>query len=452
MGFGQGLSGLEASSQQLSVIGNNVANASTVGFKASETLFSDVYANSLEGSGANQVGIGVQVAGVEQQFTQGNITASSNPLDIAINGGGFYILSHNGTASYSRNGQFQLDKNGYITNAAGDQLQGYSVNSAGVLSTGSPTSLQINTANIAPQATANVAAVLNLDAQDTVPTVSPFDPTNPLTYNNSSSVTVYDTEGVAHTLQTYYVYNGSVAPGPNGNEAQWTVYATVDGNNLDGTPFSSGTASTVDNVAVLAFSPNGTIDNATTNTLNPAAAGATIGTPSETSTDAPNPYFNISATPGVPDGATTPMTFALNLTGTTQYGAPFSTSSLTQDGFTSGQLSGFSASANGTIVGTYTNGQSKTLGQIALASFTDPNGLQSLGNNEWAATATSGAALVGVPGTGLLGVLQSSATEDSNVDLTSELVNMITAQENYQANAQTVKTENDLLQTLVTLR
>ena len=146
------------------------------------------------------------------------------------------------------------------------------------------------------------------------------------------------------------------------------------------------------------------------------------------------------------------MAFNLDFTGTTQYGAAFATTTLSQDGYTSGQLSGFSASADGTIVGTYTNGKSATLGQIALASFTDSNGLQNLGNNEWAATATSGAALVGVPGTGNLGVLQSSATEDSNVDLTSQLVNMITAQEDYQANSQSIKTEETILQTLVTLR
>jgi flagellar hook protein FlgE len=142
----------------------------------------------------------------------------------------------------------------------------------------------------------------------------------------------------------------------------------------------------------------------------------------------------------------------LDFTGTTQYGSSFATTALPQDGFASGQLSGFSASADGTIVGSYTNGESKTLGQIALTSFTDPNGLQNLGNNQWAATSTSGTPLVGIPGTGTLGVLQSSATENSNVDLTSQLVNMITAQEDYQANAQTIKTENELLQTLVTLR
>src|SRR6185437_15502926 len=186
MSFEQGLSGLEASTQNLSVIGNNVANASTVGFKSSETLFADVYANSLTGAGSSQIGIGVQVNSVEQQFTQGNITSSSNPLDIAINGGGFYEVSNNGAISYTRNGQFQLDKNGYIINASGDRLQGYAVNAAGVLQVGKATDLQINTANIPPNATSKITATLNLDAQDTIPVTTPFSITDPTTYNYSS--------------------------------------------------------------------------------------------------------------------------------------------------------------------------------------------------------------------------------------------------------------------------
>jgi flagellar hook protein FlgE len=419
MGFEQGLSGLEASSQNLSVIGNNVANASTVGFKSSEVLFSDVYANSLSGSGASQVGIGVSVGSVEQQFTQGTITSSTNPMDIAINGGGFYQMSNNGTISYTRNGQFQLDKSGNIVNAAGDILQGYSANSAGVLQTGSTTNLTINTANIAPSATTKVDAVLNLDSKDTIPATTPFSATNSATYNNSSSVTIYDSLGNSHVLQSYYVLTGATG-GASGTEPTWEVYATLDGTAVAG-------ANPDGSVGTLTFTSAGAID--TTATTVPIAMSL--------------PLTN---------GATTPLAFNLDFTGTTQYGAAFATTTLTQDGYTSGQLSGFSASADGTIVGTYTNGKSATLGQIALASFTDPNGLQNLGNNEWAATATSGAALVGTPGTGNLGVLQSSATEDSNVDLTSQLVNMITAQENYQANSQTIKTEETILQTLVTLR
>lgn len=419
MGFEQGLSGLEAASQNLSVIGNNVANSGTVGFKSSEAIFADVYANSLNGGGSNQVGSGVDVQSIEQQFTQGTITTSTNPLDIAINGQGFYQMSHNGSVVYTRNGQFQLNSQGYIVNASGDELQGYAVNTSGVLQTGSTVPLQINTAAIAPKTTTTVNAVLNFDSQDTVPTTTPFNPTDPTTYNNSSSVTVYDSLGNSHVLQSYYVLTGDTG-GASGNEATWEVYATLDGTQLTG-PNPDGSEGT------LTFASNGTID--TTATTLPFAISATLT-----------------------NGATSPLNFNLNFTGSTQYGAPFATTTLNQDGYTSGELSGFSASANGTIVGNYTNGQSATLGQIALVNFTDPNGLQNLGNNEWAPTSTSGTPLVGSPGSGNLGVLQSSATEDSNVDLTSQLVNMITAQEDYQANAQTIKTEDTLLQTLVTLR
>jgi flagellar hook protein FlgE len=421
MGFEQGLSGLEAQSENLSVIGNNVANSSTVGFKSSQILFSDVYANSLQGSGAAQIGIGVSASNVEQQFTQGIVTASTNPLDIAINGGGFYEMSNGGTISYTRNGQFQLNSSGNIVNAAGHILQGYAANANGTLQTGATTNLVINTANIAPVSTSTVSAVLNLDSRDKVPATVPFNSANPATYNNSSSVTVFDSLGNSHVLQTYYVLTGFTG-GASGTEASWDVYATLDGTAIPGNnPDATGS------FGPLVFSSTGAIDVAAT-TL-------------------PFPISSVLA-----NGATTPLNFNLDFTGTTQYGAQFATTALTQNGYTSGQLSGFSASANGTIVGTYTNGQSATLGQIALVSFTDPNGLQNLGNNEWAASGTSGTPLVGVPGSGNLGVLQSSATEESNVDLTSQLVNMITAQEAYQANAQTIKTESELLQTLVTLR
>jgi len=428
MGFEQGLSGLEASTQNLAVIGNNVANASTVGFKSSQALFADVYANSLTGAGSNQVGIGVQVQSVEQQFTQGNITSSSNPLDIAINGGGFYQMSNNGTISYTRNGQFQIDKNGFIINAQGDRLQGYSATAAGVLQTGAPTDLQINTANIAPQATSKIGAVQNLDARDTIPATTPFSATDPTTYNNSSSIKIYDSLGDPHVLQTYYVKTGPTAAAPAGTEGTWSVYATLDNTEVSGTTPATP-------VGTLTFNASGAIDT--------------------TATTVPFVLNNLNVTTGAisPLGSNLAAGgISLDFTGTTQYGAAFATTAMPQDGFTSGQLSGFSASADGTIVGSYTNGESKTLGQIALANFTDPNGLQNLGNNEWAATSTSGTPLVGVPGTGNLGVLQASATEDSNVDLTSQLVNMITAQEDYQANSQTIKTENELLQVLVTLR
>jgi len=401
MSFQQGLSGLNAASQNLDVIGNNVSNASTVGFKQSQAEFADVYANSLTGAGGSQVGIGVKVSQVAQRFTQGNITATSNPLDIAINGGGFFRMDNNGTVAYQRNGQFQLDKNGFIVNASGNKLTGYTANASGVLSTGSPAPLSINTADLVPQVTSKVNAVLNLNSTSAVPAAA-FNMNDPTTFNSSTAVSVYDSLGNSHTLQTYYVKTGAGA---------WNVYASTDG----------GAASSV---GALNFNSSGALTTAMPFTVSVA----------------------------VTTGAATPFNVALDFTGTTQFGSPFSVNTLNQNGYTSGKLSGFNIGADGIITGRYTNGKSAVLGQVVLANFANPNGLQQMGNNMWAETSTSGTPLVGSPGSGSLGVLQSSAVEDSNVDLTAELVNMITAQRVYQANAQTIKTQDQVLQTLVSMR
>jgi len=405
MGFQQGLSGLNAAAKNLDVIGNNVANSSTVGFKQSQAQFADVYANSLTGAGGSGIGIGVKVAQVAQQFTQGNITATNNPLDMAINGGGFFRMDNGGEIAYQRNGQFQLDKNGYIVNPTGGQLTGYTANAAGVLSTGAPAPLAINTADLTPQATTEVNAVLNLDSTETALAAASFDMNDPTTYHSSTAASVYDSLGNQHTLQTYYVKTG---PGT------WNVYASSDGTPIP----AAGTA-----VSTLTFNGSGVLTGG----------------------------GQFSVTAPVTTGAN-PITAAFDFTGTTQFGSPFSVNTLNQDGYTSGRLAGFNIGADGTLLGRYTNGQSAVLGQVVLANFANPNGLQQIGNNLWTETATSGTPLVGTPDSGGLGVLQSSAVEDSNVDLTAELVNMITAQRVYQANAQTIKAQDAVLQTLVNLR
>lgn len=409
MSFESGLSGLAAASQDLDVIGNNVANSGTVGFKQSQIQFSDVYANSLSGAGASQIGIGTKVAEVAQQFTQGNITATSNPLDVAINGGGFFRMDNNGSVSFTRNGQFQLNNAGYIIDANGDKLTGYTANANGALSTGAPADLNINTASLPPKVTSTVNALLNLNAASTVP-VNPFNTNDPTSYNNATSVSVYDSLGNSHSLQTFYVTTGT---------GSWNVYGTSDGVPIGYTPPAAPVP-----IGTLNFSTSGTVTSGS-----PMAVSMPVGT-----------------------GAATPLNVSLNYAGTTQYGAAFSVNSLQQNGYTSGQLNNFSVSSDGKVTGSYTNGQTATLGQVVLANFTDPNGLQSMGNNQWAATAASGPPLIGAPGSASLGVLQSSATESSNVNLTTELVNMITAQRNYQANAQTIKTEDALTQTLINLR
>lgn len=427
MSFQQGLSGLSAASKSLDTIGNNVANSNTVGFKQAQTQFADVYASSLTGAGTGQVGIGVKVAGVVQQFTQGNVTASGNPLDIAINGGGFFRMSTNGVVSYTRNGQFQLDREGFIVNSGGAHLTGYAADVSGQLATGAPTDLQLNTADLAPQSTSRISVLLNLDSRRTAidPAVTPFNINDPTTYHSATSIEVFDSQGVSHIMQTYYVKTGPMPTDPAGTPGTWDVYAAMNGTIL---PAPAGGM-----IGTLTFTTDGSIDTGAT-----TLPFAGIELPVNTSATSPIGGAGVG--------------IELDFTGTSQYGANFGVSSLTQDGFASGRLSGFNIGADGVITGRYTNGRSSTLGQVVLADFRNPNGLEPLGNNLWAASAASGQELVSVPGSGRLGVMQSSAVEDSNVDLTAELVNMITAQRFYQANAQTIKTQDQVLQTLVNLR
>ncbi|KAB2319153.1 MAG: flagellar hook protein FlgE [Thiobacillus sp. SCN 64-35] len=402
MSFQQGLSGLNAAAKNLDAIGNNVANSGTVGYKQSQAQFADVYANSLTGAGGSQIGIGVQLATVAQQFTQGNITTTNNPLDIAINGNGFFRMDNNGEITYQRNGQFQLDRNGYIISPSGANLTGYTANASGVLSTGAPAPLYVSTTSLPPQQSSEVTAQLTLDSTKTPLASASFNQNDPTTFHNATSVSIYDSLGNAHTLQTYYVKTAS---------GTWDVFASVD-----------GAAAT--SVGTLAFNTDGALTTA----------------------------MPLSTSVAVTTGATTPFSVDIDYTGTTQYGAPFSVDKLVQDGYTAGRLAGFSIGSDGVILGRYTNGESAVLGQVVLASFANPNGLKPIGNNMWTETAQSGSPLVGAPDSGNLGVLQSSAVEDSNVDLTAELVNMITAQRVYQANAQTIKAQDAVLQTLVNLR
>ncbi len=405
MSFEQGLSGLNAASANLDVIGNNVANASTVGFKGATALFADVYANSLSSSASMTSGIGVSVASIQQQFVQGTISTTSNPLDVAINGNGLFRMDTGGQITYSRNGQFHLDKDGFIVNATGAELTGYSVDASGNIVAAAPAPLQVSSSQLQANMTTKSSIGLNLDSSDAVVTGT-FDPTDSTTYNSSTSMAVYDSLGNTHTLATYYAKTGANT---------WAVYGTMDGTAL---PASLGT---------LTFNTDGTLDT--------------------TATTLP---FNVSD--ALTNGATTPFAFTLDYSKATQFGSSFSVDALSQDGYTAGLLSGYNIAGDGTLQGQYSNGQTRTLGQIALARFTNLNGLQPLGNNQWRESSDSGQAIIGAPGSSNFGVVQSGAVEESNVDLTNELVAMITAQRVYQANAQTIKTEDQVMNTLVNLR
>jgi flagellar hook protein FlgE len=406
MGFAQALSGLNAASQDLDAIGNNVANASTVGYKEGRAEFADVYASTLASGSGTQIGIGTRLAAVSPQFTQGNITTTGNPMDVAINGQGFFRMTNGGVISYSRDGEFSLDKSGFIVNSSGAQLTGYPANANGTISPGTPVPMQLSLANIAPKATANASLSLNLDSRSTVP-VAAFNLTDPTSYNSSTALTIYDSQGNSHTLSLYFRTSAANA---------WQVFGAADGSVLNG-----GAA-----IGALNFGTSGTM-----------AADVTL-----------NPSIPLT------NGAATPLTFALLFpaASTSQFGASFAVSSNSQNGYATGQLSGFSIGSDGIVQGRYSNGQTRDQGQIALANFINPQGLVALGGNQWAESSASGQPLVGAPSTGSNGTLQAAALESSNVDITTELVNMITAQRVYQANAETVKTEDQVQQTLMNLR
>jgi flagellar hook protein FlgE len=405
MSFQQSLSGLNAASKNLEVIGNNVSNSNTIGFKSARAQFADIYANSLLGSSKDSVGIGVTVQSISQQFGQGNITVSDNPLDVAINGGGFFRLSTGGEVTYSRNGQFQVDKDSYLVSATGARVTGYPSDANGNVIQTTPVDLTLSTADLAPKATTASKLIANLDSRTTTTIAAAFNPNDATTYHAASGLTVYDSLGNERIMQVFFRRTAANT---------WQVFMSEGGNALNG-----GAA-----VGTLGFGTGGVLTAA-----------------------AP---FNITFTST--NGAVTPQTFTLDFTGTTQFGAQFGVTSITQDGYATGKLAGFSIGNDGVVLGRYSNGQTRAQGQIVLASFANPQGLVPLGGNQWAESSVSGQPIVGAPQGGNLGTLQSGALEESNIDLTRELVDMITAQRIYQANAQTIKTQDQMLQTLVNLR
>ncbi len=528
MPFRTALSGLNAASAELRVIGNNVANASTTGFKESRAEFADIFATSNLGTTANAIGTGVRVSNVAQQFTQGNIGFTDNNLDLAISGQGFFIMDDNGVRTYSRAGQFAIDRNGFVVNSQQQRLTVFDADTNGNI-TGATGQLQLDRSDIAPQATTGVDIDANLDASAPIPgglaasttigltpgtqidtTASPyvtpaftiydqqgnqinnatlqftytgtgtdwdvemlvggaatvppttatnvnigtdtvtlnwdpdglgaqstvamvldtgnitsvagggstvtavadgssqsgFDPADASTYNNSTSLTVYDTLGSPH-LATMYFRKNAV---PN----QWESYLYVDGTQRSGPD-------------ILEFSSTGTIQT--------TSFPSTISVPS----------FD-------PGGGAAALNIDMRFASTTQFGSPFNVSAIGQDGFPTGRLSGIDIGETGVITSRFTNGQSRTLGQVAIANFNNPQGLRQQGNTSWSETFDSGSPLVGAPGAGSLGLIESGALEGSNVDLTEELVGMITAQRNFQANAQVITTADTITQTIINIR
>ena len=422
MGFQQGLSGLSAASKNLEVIGNNVANANTYGEKSARAEFADMYAAAMTGSASNntQAGIGVTVATVAQQFTQGNITPTGNPLDLAVNGNGFFqVEDASNQLQYTRNGQFKVSNTGNIVNDQGNKLMGYPADAQGNIVQGAAQPLQLPTGGIDPQATTKSTMEFNLDSRAAVtkPATTPsIDFTDQKTYNNATSVTMFDAKGQDVAVSYYFQKTGTDT---------WDVYATANGTTV------GGTAAAPSPIASMQFS----------------ADGSTVVSPSGAIT------LDIPASTNAAGAATLPITgIQLDVSGATEFGSNFGVTNMTQDGYTAGQLTGVSVDNTGKLIAQYSNGQTKAAGQLELANFRNVQGLTPLGGNAWKQTAASGGPIVGVAGDGNLGVLNSGSLEESNVDLTAELVSMITAQRDYQANAQTIKTMDQAMQTLVNLR
>ncbi|ODT38487.1 MAG: flagellar hook protein FlgE [Lautropia sp. SCN 70-15] len=405
MSFQQGLSGLNAAARNLDVIGNNVANSNTVGAKSARAEFADVYATSLSGAGGSFNGIGVTVSRVTQEFAQGDIVSSSGALDMAINGAGFFRMSDSGEITYTRNGQFTLDKDGYIVNAQGSKLTGFMADANGQVNAGTPAELRLQTGDVAPRATSAARATVNLDARTVAPTTA-FSLTDATSYNGATPIPVFDAQGSEHTIVLYF---RKVA------DNDWEIHASADGGQIGTGPIGS-----------IQFGPDG----------RPTATSST----------------SFTASVPLPASMGGSLSVPIDLATISQYGSPFSVTDMAQDGYAAGRLAGFTIGGDGTLLARYTNGQTLAQGRVALSNFTNPQGLMSIGGNQWIETAESGIPMTGSPGAGTLGVIQASALEQSNVDLTAQLVNMITAQRVYQANAQTIRTQDQIMQTIVNLR
>ncbi|PSV04367.1 flagellar hook protein FlgE [Photobacterium leiognathi] len=394
MSFDIALSGLDATNVQLNTISNNIANVSTSGFKESRTEFSAVY-NGMQAGG-------VEVAAISQNFDKtGSITGTGRPLDLAISGSGFFVTKdHTGQTLYTRSGVFGSDKDNNIVSNNGAKLQGYTVDANNNLQAGAVGNLKITTASLPAKATDELAFVANLDARSSVidPAINPFDPNSTDSFNSSYTSKVYDSLGNPHTVTQYFTKT-------NANE--WQVNVVVDG---------AATPSQTQNVV---FNTDGTLQS-------------------------PTAPFAVNFNPAGADAAN----INIDIAGTTQFGADFGVSTNAPNGYTSGELAGVRVEDNGMVFATYTNGQSQLQGQVMLADFANPQGLVKTNGTSWIQSFSSGAPVNGAPGTGTLGGLVAGALEGSNVDLTSELVSLMTAQRNYQANAKTISTSDKLTQSL----
>jgi len=536
MPFNTALSGIRAANDDLRLTGNNIANASTTGFKESRAEFGDVYSTTVLGSGLNQVGSGVRVQDIAQQFSQGNITFTENVLDLAISGSGFFVTSLNGDQSFTRAGTFGIDEQGYVVNNINARLQGFNATTAGDLGD-LPSDILIETSDLPPQATTQADIEFNLDSRetivqsaftidaagvaaieaagvDTVGITNPdsleslitigtagtdtaatiaaalngvtgveanvdgaggveivladgysltqnsagddlaaaattslstgigFDPADPTTYNHSTALTIYDSQGNPHIMQQFFIkqpYDSADANTAN----LWQVAVQVDGRNV-----GASTDTTTDQTSA---------DTATLAVFNVAFTTGGAFNPTQSDDIEITNWFPVDVdglVSPVDNPNTTPTTseFQIDILNSTQVASDFEVRAVDQDGTTSGRLAGLNIDDSGVIFARYTNGQNRVLAQVVLADFSNTQGLQSLGDTSWAETSESGEPIIGGPGTASLGLVQSGALEDSNVDLSEQLVNLIIAQRNFQASAKTIETADQTTQTIINLR
>ena len=406
MGFNVSLSGINAANADLNVTANNIANVNTTGFKESRAEFADLFNATSYGLSRNAIGSGVRLSNVAQQFSQGNINQTGRSLDLAVAGEGFFTMNMNGARVYSRAGNFQTDNNGYVVNPQGARLQVFAPSADGTRFDGQLTDLQLLTTDSPPKQSTLVNMAFTLSGNAPQPTVATFDPADSNTYNHSTGgITVYDSLGVSHTQTSYFVKTG------NANE--WQVH-----NYIDGQPAGAP--------SLLQFSNAGALTN-------PANGDITLA-----------PF-----TPATGAGV---VNLTLNVSGATQYGEKFAMRDTRQDGYAAGKLNEISISEEGVVYARYSNGDDKALGQVALTTFNNPQGLQNQGNNLWVETFASGNPRTGAPDTSDLGQIQAGSLEASTVDLTEQLVNMIVAQRNFQANAQMVSTQDQITQTIINIR
>lgn len=403
MAFNTSISGLQAAQKDMGVISNNIANVGTAGFKRSDALFAELYSASLNGTGP-QPGSGVTLEAIRNDFGQGGFEFTSSQLDLAIDGNGLFVLQNGPETLYTRAGAFRLDGDGFVVTESGANLQGYGADDSGQITTALG-NLQITNALLAQKPTEEIVFNGNLDSRAETPSVVPFDAADPDTYNFTSTTTVYDSAGAAHQVTMYFVKDPVTA-------GQYNVSVAIDDVVQPET-------------AALLFDNNGVLDATSAQALNLASYQ-----PANANAQAINIDFS-------------------NVTG---YGASSATSGVTQDGYAAGSLAGFEFDREGIAYATYTNGETRAVGQLALATFTNPGGLQSAGKTNFAESASSGLASIGTPDSGPRGVIRPSALESANVDLTVELLALIEAQRNFQSNAQAIQNENDASQAILQLR